>query len=86
MGPLFVEKLPDTEDTPCHSGHQVEQVTLELPPGRHLAAVPTGLRVETDHLRYTSQWTVDGQTVTARREFTTTIDQYPTLADDELTE
>jgi hypothetical protein len=62
--------LPKTEPTPCFSGHQIEELSLTLPPGRDIELLPSGKTVENPYLRYQSDWKRDGQVVTARREIT----------------
>ena len=62
--------LPKTAPTPCFSGHQIEELSLTLPPGRDIELLPRGKTIENPDLRYQSQWTRDGQVVTARREIT----------------
>jgi hypothetical protein len=62
--------LPKTEPTPCFSGHQIEELSLTLPPGRDIELLPRGKTIENPYLRYQSDWSRDGQVVTARREIT----------------
>ena len=62
--------LPKTEPTPCFSGHQVDELSLTLPPGRDIEALPKGKTVENPYLRYQSDWNRDGQVVTVRHEMT----------------
>jgi hypothetical protein len=62
--------LPKTEPTPCFSGHQTEELSLTLPPGRDIELLPSGKTVENPYLRYQSDWKRDGQVVTVRREIT----------------
>jgi hypothetical protein len=62
--------LAKTEPTPCFSGHQVEELSLTLPPGRDIQLLPGGNTVENPYLRYQSEWNRNGQVVTVRREIT----------------
>jgi hypothetical protein len=62
--------LPKTAPTPCFSGHQIEELSLTLPPGRDIELLPRGKTIENSYLRYQSEWSRDGQIVTARREIT----------------
>jgi transglutaminase-like putative cysteine protease len=62
--------LNKAEPTPCLSGHQVEQLSVTLPPGRGIRLLPRGKTVENAYLRYQSAWKLDGQTVSVRRELT----------------
>jgi len=62
--------LPNAEPTPCWSGHQVEELSLTLPPGRNINSLPAGKTVENPYLRYQSDWNREGQTIKVRREIT----------------
>lgn len=75
MGPMTNTKLKDTDATPCYSGKQVEDLTLEFPASRTVARMPQDMDVKTANLHYTSHWSVDGQTLAVHREFTSNIDQ-----------
>jgi hypothetical protein len=57
-----------SEPTPCSSGHQVEELSLTLPPGRDITSLPGGKTVENRYLSYHSDWSQVGQVVTVRRE------------------
>lgn len=75
MGPLFDEKIKDTEPTACFSGHMVEELSLEAPEGRVFAQRPRDVSVRTRNVRFTASWSLSGKTLTVRREFVSTIDQ-----------
>ena len=60
--------VSNLEPTPCVSGHQVEELSLTLPPGRDITSLPGGKTVENRYLSYHSDWTQAGRVVTARRE------------------
>ena len=45
-------------------------MSLTLPPGRDIEALPKGKTVENPYLRYQSDWNRDGQIVTVRHEIT----------------
>ena len=62
--------LPKTAPTPCFSGHQIEELSMTLPPGRDIELLPRGKTIENPYLRYQSDWRRDGQVVTVRREMT----------------
>jgi len=62
--------LAKTEPTPCFSGHQIEELSLTLPPGRDIELLPAGKTVENSYLRFRSDWSRDGQVITVRREIT----------------
>src|SRR5262249_15342063 len=75
MGPVGDTKLKDTDPTPCYSGHQVEDLSLDFPANRMLVRLPQDADVTTGNLHYTSHWSVNGQTLSVHREFTSNIDQ-----------
>ena len=62
--------LPKTTPAPCFSGHQIEELSLTLPPGRDIELLPKGTTIENVYLRYHSEWTRNGQIVTVHREMT----------------
>jgi len=62
--------LPKTTPAPCFSGHQIEELSLTLPPGRDIELLPKGKTIENAYLRYHSEWTRNGQIVTVHREMT----------------
>ena len=62
--------LPKTAPTPCFSGHQIEELSLTLPPERDIELLPRGKIIENPYLRYQSDWSRDGHIVTVRREIT----------------
>lgn len=68
LGPPSTRKMSDTEPAPCYAGRQIEDVSLQLPIGRHLARLPKGLSIANDLLDYTSRWEMDGQTLAVHRE------------------
>jgi hypothetical protein len=75
MGPMGNAKLKDTDPTPCYSGHQVEDLSLDFPANRMLLRLPQDADVTTGNLHYTSHWSVNEQTLSVHREFTSHIDQ-----------
>ena len=58
---------------PCWPGRQVEELSVTLPANRRLARVPRGVTVAAEGVAYSSAWQVDGQTVSVRRELTSTV-------------
>jgi hypothetical protein len=62
--------LAKTAPTPCFPGHQVEEVSLTLPPGRDIELLPRGKTIENPYLLYQSNSQRDGQIVMVRREIT----------------
>lgn len=67
LGPLFVKSLPDTETTFCYPGQQSETLSLTMPPGRTVEKLPRDLTIDTPLLRFTSHWSLEGQTVKVER-------------------
>jgi len=65
--------LPKTVPTPCFSGHQIQELSLTLPPGRDIELLPSGKTITNAYVRYQSDWARDGQVVTVRREITVTL-------------
>ena len=65
--------LPKAEPAPCFSGHQLEELSLTLPPGRNISSLPAGKTVDNTYLHYRSEWNREGQTVTVRREITVRV-------------
>lgn len=73
------------EPTPCYSGHEVEQLSLELPDGKQLRELPKGTEIRDKYLHYKSEWSLTGHTVTVRREFSSAIDQPVCIGEARLT-
>jgi transglutaminase-like putative cysteine protease len=74
MGPLGIERLRDTEPTPCYPGRIVEELSIELPPGRRIAKLPEDKDIHTANLAYSSHYAFDGRTLSMRREFTARVE------------
>ena len=62
--------LAKTAPTPCFPGHQVEELSLTLPPGRDIELLPGGKTIENPYLLFQSNWQRDGQIVMVHREIT----------------
>jgi transglutaminase-like putative cysteine protease len=75
VGPLNLVDLKEDEPTPCFSGSQIEELSLELPPGKRVAKIPKDTSIESNHMRYTAHWAIAGPFLTVRREFKSNIDQ-----------
>lgn len=73
MGPLFDRNVPSSEATPCYSGHAVEDLSVEAPPGKRFAKVPHDQTVQSDHIVFTARWSQFGRLMNVRREFRSTI-------------
>ena len=71
LGPIdFIDRRGGTEPTPCFGGNEVEEISLELPSGKHVRELPKGVEIDNAVLHYKSEWSVSGQTVKLRREMT----------------
>lgn len=68
LGPLSMPGLANTEPTPCFAGRQSEDISLELPAGRHLTRLPNDLSIDNELLAYRSRWRLAGQTLEVHRE------------------
>ena len=68
-GPMFVPGLSRTEPTFCYPGIDSEELTLTLPEGRVLSALPPDTTIDTALVHYRSHWSLEGQRVTVSREF-----------------
>jgi transglutaminase-like putative cysteine protease len=75
MGPLAVTDLGDAEATPCFSGNETEELSLELPPHKHVVRLPGDLQIQNTYLRYSAHWSLAGKVLTVRREFSSGIDK-----------
>ncbi len=73
LGPLAIGRRAEDEDTPCHSGRQVEELSLQLPAGRRLVRLPEGTRIDSAAVAYRSAWSVQGGMLTWRRELTSKV-------------
>jgi transglutaminase-like putative cysteine protease len=73
LGPMADRRLAQDAPTPCYPGRQSEEISLDLPPGRHLMRVPRDLAIDNAALRFTSRWSVTGQTVTVHRELVSRV-------------
>jgi transglutaminase-like putative cysteine protease len=75
MGMLAFRDARGSEPTPCFSGRQEEELSLELPEGKTLRELPTGSTVSNKYMHYKSEWSLTGRTVMVRREFSSAVDQ-----------
>lgn len=75
MGPLQNTKIKPTDPTPCYSGKQIDDISLQLPPGKDITQMPSDVSVKTANLEYTAHWVRDGQTISVHREFISNLDQ-----------
>lgn len=75
LGPLSQHGLPAADATPCYPGHQVEDVSLTLPRGRHLVRLPKDIRVDNAAFSYRAVWSQTETTVTRRAELVSHVAQ-----------
>jgi transglutaminase-like putative cysteine protease len=75
IGPLRQRTLSADEPTPCYPGREFAEVSLTLPPGRHLMRVPKDVKIDTDAVSYRSTWTLQDETLTHRTELVSRIDE-----------
>ncbi|MBS4046214.1 MAG: DUF3857 domain-containing protein [Alphaproteobacteria bacterium] len=69
LGPIDLVDPQGVYPTPCFSGRQVQEIAIELPPGKRLRELPKGAELKNKHASYRSNWSQSGRTVTMRREF-----------------
>ena len=75
LGPLWNYRLGADDPTPCYAGHTKEDISLELPAGKHLVKLPADSKIADDHVQFAAHWSLEGRTVSVRRDFTVTVDQ-----------
>lgn len=54
----------------CYPGREVEEVTLELPPGAQVAQLPKDVQIQSGRASYAAQYAAADGVVTVRRQFT----------------
>lgn len=69
LGPIELVDPQGQFPTPCFSGNQVQEISIELPQGKRLRELPKGIELKNKHASYRSTWSQSGKTVTVRREF-----------------
>ena len=75
MGPFHPGDLKESEATVCFSAHNVEDISLELPAGVTVKALPADSNVATRNLRFTAHWSFAGGKLSVHRDFSSTIDK-----------
>ena len=75
LGPLDNLRLSGSDETPCYSAHQTEDIVMDFPAGEHLARVPQDVHVKGHILSYDTHWRTDSSTVSVHREFSSIIGQ-----------
>lgn len=73
LGPLDLLDAQGRFPTPCFSGSQIMEISIELPPGKRLRELPKGTDLKNKYASYRSTWTQSGRTVTVRREFASSV-------------
>jgi transglutaminase-like putative cysteine protease len=73
LGPMSLHRLADDAPTPCYRGRQIEDIVLELPPGRSLARLPHDVLIDNAALRYSAHWSINGTTLEVRRELVSKV-------------
>lgn len=81
LGPIGNTKIKDSDPTPCYNGHSTEDLTLNLPANAHVASLPPDTRIDEGQFRYSSHWSLSGQTVSVHREMITNLSK-PLCTDD----
>lgn len=75
-GPMgTIASSNDMSPTPCFSVHQSEDDSIEIPANVRFASIPTDAQVTTENIRFTAHWTLNGNTLSVHRDFTSTISQ-----------
>ena len=75
MGPFYPGNMKPDEPTLCFSAEAAEDLSLTAPSGATFKEVPKDTRVETANLLFTAHWSLDGNTMSVHRDFTSKIDQ-----------
>jgi hypothetical protein len=75
FGPIFNARYQKADAIPCHSGRGVDDETLEFSASHRLSRLPDDKKVSTDHITYTSHWSLDGNKVHVHRELEARFDQ-----------
>lgn len=75
MGPSANTSLTASDETPCYSARQVEDVEIDFVNGQHLASPPADVQIKTAHILYQTHWTIGASSATLHREFVATMDK-----------
>ncbi|HEY8289948.1 MAG TPA: hypothetical protein VIG49_11810, partial [Acetobacteraceae bacterium] len=73
LGPLGNTTITASDETPCYSGRQVEDIDFEFVNGDHVTALPSDTHIHTGNIAYDTKWTVSGNTVSLHREFVSKV-------------
>jgi hypothetical protein len=74
LGLMRLVALKETAETPCFSGTANEELSLELPLGKRVAALPPDADLKGAHFTYSSHWSLEGNIIRVTREFSTDVD------------
>ena len=75
MGPFNADVLKKINKLPCYSGHQQEYLSLELPPGKHVASPPFDKHVKNSNMEFNSHWDHDLHSISVHRDFLSKVDE-----------
>lgn len=75
MGPFNPGNMKPDEPTLCYSAEESEELSLKAPPGYQFLGLPADVRVETPNLLFVAHWSLDGDTMSVHRNFTSKIGQ-----------
>jgi hypothetical protein len=75
LGPLNNTTITASDETPCYSGRQVEDIDFEFVNGDHVAAVPSDTHIHAGNITYDTAWTVSGNKVSLHREFVAKVSE-----------
>ncbi len=69
VGPLTLGQEGRNVATFCYPGIQSEEIALTLPASRTPSSLPPDVKIESELIRYSSQWRMDGRKLTIARMF-----------------
>ncbi|HVJ52784.1 MAG TPA: DUF3857 domain-containing protein [Aliidongia sp.] len=75
LGPLTLVDPAGTEPTTCFSGRESQELSLELPDGKHLRELPKGREISDPHFHFKSEWSSVGKTVIVKRELSSNMSE-----------
>lgn len=81
LGPLDFVDPQGQHPTPCFSGKQQQEISIELPPGKRLRQLPKSTEIKNKYASYRSNWSQSGKTVTVRREFRSEVKESVCVGD-----
>lgn len=75
IGPYDLVDMSASEPTPCFSGRQIFEESVELPEGITVQELPKETEFKETNVTYRSRWALDRRMLTLRREFVSTIQE-----------